>query len=64
VVSAAVNGDNEKGVSDALDIIGFNYLKYPDDYHKSIRTRPVLDRRRRARFPRAASIRPIRCATL
>ena len=25
VVSAAVNGDNEKGVSDALDIIGFNY---------------------------------------
>ena len=25
MVSAAVNGDNEKGVSDALDIIGFNY---------------------------------------
>src|SRR5579863_6874760 len=25
VVSAAVNGDNEKGLSDALDIIGFNY---------------------------------------
>ena len=25
VVSAAVNGDNEKGVSDAFDIIGFNY---------------------------------------
>ncbi len=24
-VSAAVNGDNEKGVSDAFDIIGFNY---------------------------------------
>ncbi len=34
VVSAAVNGDNEKGVSDALDIIGFNYnLKVPDKYH-------------------------------
>ena len=35
VVSAAVNGDNSKGDSDALDIIGFNYmLKFPDDYHK------------------------------
>jgi len=35
VVSAAVNGDNEKGVSDAFDIIGFNYgLKLPDGYHK------------------------------
>lgn len=34
VVSAAVNGDNEKGVSTALDIIGFNYnLKFPDKYH-------------------------------
>jgi beta-galactosidase len=35
VVSAAVNDDNEKGVSDAFDIIGFNYnLQYPDKYHK------------------------------
>jgi beta-galactosidase len=35
VVSAAVNGDNEKGVSDALDIIGFNYgLNRPDGFHK------------------------------
>jgi beta-galactosidase len=35
VVSAAVNGDNSKGVSEALDIIGFNYrLEYPDEYHK------------------------------
>jgi len=34
VVSAAVNGDNEQGVSDALDIIGFNYnLKMPDAFH-------------------------------
>jgi len=34
VVSAAVNGDNEKGISTALDIIGFNYnLKFPDKYH-------------------------------
>ena len=42
VVSAAVNGNNEKGVSEALDIIGFNYnLKYPDDYHKKNPTRPI-----------------------
>ncbi len=35
VVSAAVNGDNEQGVSDALDIIGFNYrLQAPDGFHK------------------------------
>ncbi|MGC2639449.1 MAG: beta-galactosidase GalA [Acidobacteriaceae bacterium] len=34
VVSAAVNGNNQKGVSEALDIIGFNYnLAYPDAYH-------------------------------
>jgi beta-galactosidase len=43
VVSAAVNGDNSKGVSEALDIIGFNYnLKFPDDYHKKHPTRPVF----------------------
>jgi beta-galactosidase len=42
VVSAAVNGDNGQGVSDALDIIGFNYnLNYPDDFHKKNPTRPV-----------------------
>jgi beta-galactosidase len=42
VVSAAVNGDNEKGVSLALDIIGFNYnLQLPEDYHKKHPTRPV-----------------------
>ncbi len=35
VVSAAVNGNNETGVSLTLDVIGFNYnLKYPEDYHK------------------------------
>ena len=35
VVSAAVNGSNKKGVSDAFDIIGFNYnLQFPDEYHK------------------------------
>ena len=43
VVSAAVNGDNEKGVSEALDIVGFNYnLKLPDVYHKRHLTRPVF----------------------
>jgi beta-galactosidase len=35
VVSAAVNGNNEKGVSLPLDIIGFNYnLQMPEEYHK------------------------------
>ncbi len=35
VVSAAVNGDNEQGLSLALDIIGFNYhQEYPEKYHK------------------------------
>jgi beta-galactosidase len=43
VVSAAVNGDNEKGPSEALDIIGFNYrLELPDNYHKKYPTRPVF----------------------
>jgi beta-galactosidase len=42
VVSAAVNDSNAKGVSDALDIIGFNYkLQYPDDFHKKNPKRPV-----------------------
>ena len=42
MVSAAVNGDNEKGLSDALDIIGFNYgLDRPDGFHKKYPTRPV-----------------------
>jgi beta-galactosidase len=42
VVSAAVNGNNEQGVSDAFDIIGFNYdLKLPDKYHKEHPERPI-----------------------
>jgi beta-galactosidase len=42
VVSAAVNGNNKKGVSDAFDIIGFNYnLRFPDEYHKNNPKRPV-----------------------
>ena len=41
-VSAAVNDTNEKGPSDALDIIGFNYnLKYPDAFHKMHPKRPI-----------------------
>ena len=42
VVSAAVNGDNKQGVSDAFDIIGFNYgLDRPDNYHKENPRRPI-----------------------
>jgi beta-galactosidase len=42
VVSAAVNGDNEKGVSAAFDIIGFNYNeRNPDPFHKKYPQRPV-----------------------
>jgi beta-galactosidase len=42
VVSAAVNGNNEKGVSDAFDIIGFNYgLTLPDKYHQEHPKRPI-----------------------
>ncbi len=42
VVSAAVNGNNEQGVSDAFDIIGFNYdLKLPDKFHKEHPERPI-----------------------
>ena len=42
VVSAAVNGDNSKGVSEAFDIIGFNYnLKYPEAYHKKHPEKPI-----------------------
>ena len=42
VVSAAVNGDNKAGVSDAFDIIGFNYnLKFPDEYHAKNPAKPV-----------------------
>ncbi|HET7102750.1 MAG TPA: beta-galactosidase GalA [Terracidiphilus sp.] len=42
VVSAAVNGNNKQGVSDALDIIGFNYnLKFPDGYHQANPTKAI-----------------------
>src|ERR1700729_40427 len=43
VVSAAVNGNNQKGVSESFDIIGFNYnLAMPDEYHKNNPKRPVF----------------------
>lgn len=43
VVSAAVNGDNRQGVSDAFDIIGFNYrLDAPDKYHAENPKRPIF----------------------
>jgi beta-galactosidase len=42
VVSAAVNGDNEKGVTDAFDIVGFNYgEERPDGFHKKYPKRPI-----------------------
>ncbi len=44
VVSAAVNGGNEKGVSESLDIIGFNYntQTYPEPFHKKYPKRPIF----------------------
>jgi beta-galactosidase len=41
-VSAAVNGTNENNLSDAFDIIGFNYsLQFPDAYHTRYPHRPL-----------------------
>jgi beta-galactosidase len=43
VVSAAVNADNRRGVSDAVDLVGFNYhLDFPDAFHKDNPTRPIF----------------------
>src|ERR1019366_3547792 len=43
LVSAAVDGDNEQGVSVALDVIGFNYnLNLADEFHKKHPNRPVF----------------------
>ena len=44
VVSAAVNGDNEKGLSGPLDIVGFNYntRKFPEEFHKKYPKRPIF----------------------
>ncbi len=43
VVSAAVNGNNEKGITLSLDIVGFNYnLQFPDHYHAQNPTRALF----------------------
>ncbi len=45
VVSAAVNGDNRQGVTDALDIVGFNYdLSRPEKYHADFPKRAIAIR--------------------
>src|SRR5665213_2090182 len=43
VVSSAVNGDNEKGVTEPLDIVGFNYntRKFPEAFHMKYPKRPI-----------------------
>lgn len=42
-VTSAVNHNNEQGVSDPLDVIGFNYNEqYPDAFHKLHPARPVV----------------------
>jgi len=43
VVSAAVDGNNEQGVSNSLDVVGFNYnLNQPDGFHKRHPNRPIF----------------------
>lgn len=43
LVTVAVNSDNEQGVSDAVDVIGFNYMQwFPDGFHKKYPKRPVI----------------------
>jgi len=42
-VTAAANFDNEKGVSEPLDVIGFNYNQWVlDGFHKKHPTRPIM----------------------
>ncbi|CAL4869601.1 Beta-galactosidase BoGH2A (plasmid) [Asticcacaulis sp. MM231] len=42
-VTAAVNADNEKGPSEAVDVIGFNYHReFPDNFHQRHPERPVI----------------------
>jgi beta-galactosidase len=43
LVTAAVNYNNEKGVSEPLDVIGFNYNEnFPDGFHAKYPGRPIL----------------------
>jgi beta-galactosidase len=42
-VTAGVNADNEKGPSEAVDVIGFNYKReFPDNFHARHPNRPVI----------------------
>ena len=42
-VTAAVNSDNEQGVSDPLDVIGFNYVQwFPEGFHARHPHRPIM----------------------
>jgi beta-galactosidase len=42
-VTSAVNYNNEKGVSEPLDVIGFNYNEwFPDGFHKKYPKRPIV----------------------
>lgn len=42
-VTAAVNGTNEKPISEHFDVVGFNYhLEYPDAFHKKFPARPLF----------------------
>jgi beta-galactosidase len=61
VVSAAVNADNRKGISDAVDVVGFNYhLEFPDAFHKDNPTRPIFgSETSSAVSPRAANTPPM-----
>ena len=65
VVSAAVNGDNERGVSVPLDIIGFNYntQRFLEPYHRKHPSRPVFGSEvSSAVSTRGEYMRMIRCA--
>jgi len=43
LVTVAVNSDNEQGVSDAVDVVGFNYNQWlPDGFHARHPKRPML----------------------
>ena len=43
LVTSGVNDDNEQGVSEALDVIGFNYVQWlPDKFHAAHPELPVL----------------------
>jgi len=64
VVSAAVNGDNQKGVSDAFTLSGsIMGLTVQMDITSNTRRDRFMGQRRRAPYRHGACTRPIRCAT-